>query len=322
MLMNLHFSISYRAQWGEDVCVELALIGTRGREVPLLLHMETSDGIVWRTDYRVMETGIRQFRYSYAVYRGMEVVRREWHRAPRLFDADAGRDFILDDFWMDTPSLPWLFFKDFNAGAARDRNADLHTPTFAQTIVLRVLAPTLSDGEAVALIGSQPPLGDWKPERALRLTFVGLCEWRIAVSATALQLPFEYKYVIVDEQTGELLRWEDGYNRVCWPVSALATEPVGKADSGVKLSNSRLLTIVRNDGIVRQREDGLWHDGDVAVVTDGDSADVAAEGDYAAVAVAVDTKKASPLQVLVARAQERGVASVSLGLLEDVLELM
>ena len=321
MHMNLHFSISYRAQWGEDVCVELTLIGSRGREVPQLLHMETSDGNIWHTDYRVMESGIRQFRYQYAVYRGTELMRREWHRVPRLFDADAGREFILDDFWMETPPLPWLFYKDFNVHASRGRNADLRTPTFAQTIVLRVLAPTLSEGEAVALIGSQPPLGDWKPERALRLASMGLCEWRLAVSATALQLPFEYKYVIVDEQTGEFLRWEDGDNRVCWPPSALSPEPAVKADSGIKLSNRRLVTIVRNDGIVRQREDGLWRAVDASVAADDAAADAA---DVTAVAAAgrAEIKKASPLQLLVATAQEHGVTSVSLDLLEDVSELM
>ena len=313
--MNLHFSIPYRAKWGEDVCVKLTLLGTRGREVAQLLRMETQDGNVWHTDYRVMESGIVRFRYAYAIYAGAEMVRREWRQVPRLFDADAGREFILDDFWMEIPPQPWLFSDDFIPQSARARRGDLHTPTFAQTIVLRVLAPSLAEGEAVALIGSQPPLGDWKPGRALRLSAVGQCEWRLAVSATALQLPFEYKYVIVDERTGELLRWEAGDNRVCLPSALLTPELVAKAGSVVKISNRRLLTIVRNDGIVRQRRDDELP-GDNAAPAGTDAAVPA--GTDAAVAAG----QMSPLEMLLVAAQEMGVAAISRELLEDVAELM
>ena len=117
--MKLHFSIHYRAQWGEDVCVELILHAARSLEVSLLLRMETTDGTLWQTDYRVMETHVRQFSYRYCVYRGEEVVRREWARAPRIFDADAGRDYLCNDFWMDTPPRPWLFDNAFNEACSK-----------------------------------------------------------------------------------------------------------------------------------------------------------------------------------------------------------
>lgn len=240
--MKLQFSLPYRAEWGQTLCVELTLLSGRGREKPVLVPMDTQDGLLWRAEYRVMETGIQQFRYAYAVYAGDEMLRREWTRVPRLFDADAGRDFKMDDFWMDVPSRPWLFDPQFNAAAAPAADAAaLHTPVFNQTIVFRVLAPWLEQGQAIALLGTQPPLGDWRQERALRLADTGCGEWRLAISMTALQLPVQYKYVVVDTQTGDIVEWEYGNNR-----------RIEAGSSRIEATTSHALTtICRNDGMFR-----------------------------------------------------------------------
>ncbi|MBQ7442868.1 MAG: hypothetical protein IJS59_03250 [Bacteroidaceae bacterium] len=321
--MTFHFSIHYRAQWGEDVCVELTLKGERSRETPVLLHMVTDDGNVWQTDYRTTGTKIRQFAYRYVVCRGEETVRHEWSRVPRLFDADAGRSFILDDFWMETPAQPWLFDPAFNAWAANNTGTDIHTPLFAQTIVLRVLAPTLGEGEAVALLGSQPPLGDWRPRRALRMAHTGMCEWRLSLSATALHLPFEYKYVIVNAATGELLRWEDGDNRVCHTPASLTPMPTGTEGKPTRLPQQLTTTIVRNDGLVRLPPLFTFANGadDTTDATDGTTT---TDGNGAATTEAGATtprRQPSPLARLLEMAAELNLTSVSLQTLEDVADV-
>ena len=45
--MKLHFSISYRTQWGEHVCIEIIFRNARGRESSAILSMETHDGENW-----------------------------------------------------------------------------------------------------------------------------------------------------------------------------------------------------------------------------------------------------------------------------------
>ena len=309
--MKLYFSIPYRAQWGEDVCIELTLFGTKGREVSHLLRMETRDGNLWKTEYRVLETTVRQFRYRYIICRGDEVVRREWARAPRLFDADAGREFLLDDFWMDTPPEPWLFDPDLNA---RSIQGNIHTPIFAQTIVMRLLVPTQAPNEVVALIGSQPPLGDWKPERALRLMQTSPCEWRLALSTTALQLPFEYKYVIVDAETGDLLRWENGDNRRVAASNTYAPPAKGEQVQKAPRTAGTLTTIVRNDGLFRVKSETELK----SEIADDKTPDTDA---------AVDSQKeqpnaAAPLEAVIKLAEAAGIKAVSLETLRDVADVI
>ena len=311
--MNLHFSIPYRAQWGEDVCVELILYTNRQREHSRLLRMETQDGYVWQTEFRTSDASICQFSYRYVVCWGEKVVRREWARVPRLFDSDKGRDFYLDDFWIDTPLRPWLFDVDLNPEVAGRKCEDIHTPSFAQTLLLRVMAPTLAVGEAVALLGSQPPIGEWKPERALRLMATGRCEWRLALSTTALHYPFEYKYVVVDEKTGELLRWEEGDNRIC-NARNVPEAPDAAPESKLRLSRQGLTTIVRNDGLLREDENAPHKDVEARKADERqDVTDIEADKE--------EDKDVNPLTVILELAHKYGVKAVNLETLDDMDEV-
>ena len=212
--MKLHFSISYRTQWGEHVCIEIIFRNARGRESSAILSMETHDGENWTIETIPQQRDIRSFTYRYAIYRGEECIRREWGIVPRTFMADDSRTFTFPDAWQDAPRMAYRFSTAFTRCIQPQEPHEAQTPYFSQTLLFRVMAPQLADGQALALVGSQPPLGDWKPERALRMERAGIHEWRLSLSAAALQIPFEYKYVVINEQSGELLMWEEGANRL------------------------------------------------------------------------------------------------------------
>ena len=66
----------------------------------------------------------------------------------------------------------------------------------------------------MALVGSHPAIGSWNPTRYLRMTYQGGFVWRLSVNLVGIQLPLEYKYVVIDEKTNQLRDWEGGENRV------------------------------------------------------------------------------------------------------------
>ena len=90
----------------------------------------------------------------------------------------------------------------------------LRLPLFRQTIVFRVAAPQLKPGQSLAVCGSHPALGSWNPQRYQRMEYAGQHVWMLSVNALGMLPPIEYKYVVTDSATHDLVAWEEGENRV------------------------------------------------------------------------------------------------------------
>lgn len=211
--MNLHFELEYHTHWGERVCVEVKL-RVRGKKEKLRrFDLDTQDGCHWGGDAIVQEKNIDSFAYQYLICAGEKVVRREWNGVERNFPADAVKNFVFPDFWKDIPMLNHLYSSAYINVVSHFAVKEPQIIYYDKTIVFRVTAPQLKQGQVLALIGSQPPLGAWNANRALCMTTAGLNEWVLSVSAEGIYLPFEYKYVVMDERTGELIEWEGGENR-------------------------------------------------------------------------------------------------------------
>ena len=211
--MNLHFSIEYHTEWGQHVAVEITATRNQGSKVNHLFPLETSDGYHWAADISLPEKDVQTFRYNYIICAGEQVIRREWDAVPRVFPA-ADLNFRLPDYWRDIPELNHLYSAAYCNAVSHFKAEVPKLVYFQQTLVFRVQAPQLKQGQVLALLGSQPPLGAWDTRRYLRMQRAGTNEWVISLSATGLYLPFEYKYVVVNEASGELLEWEGGPNRL------------------------------------------------------------------------------------------------------------
>ena len=196
-----------------------------GREREHNLLMKTQDGDLWTLETSVMESRqhpVEAFSYYYQVEAGNngEVLRREWNVVPRRYAFDSTKDYILPDQWRDMPLL-WHLYTRVESRGARVENQELkvegrglHVPLYRKTVLFRIAAPQLAEGEALGVCGSHPSLGDWNPSRYLRMEYLGDYEWMLAVNVEHVQLPLEFKYIVIDEQTRQLKRWEEGDNRV------------------------------------------------------------------------------------------------------------
>lgn len=211
--MKLQFKLEYRTDWGQDIRVEIMVEHRRGSEMVYTHMLNTADGQNWEGEVVLHEKEARAFRYRYLVAAGDEVVRREWNGVPRTFIYAQDKTFLLHDYWKDVPALGHLYSSAYGHCVAQVPSGDPEMSYYDRTLFFRVQAPQLGKGQQLALIGSLPQLGGWVPVRALRMNRGGMHEWCLALSAAGLQFPFEYKYVVVDEVSGELLAWEEGDNR-------------------------------------------------------------------------------------------------------------
>ncbi len=212
--MKLLISIDYTTNWGEMVCAQVTCMDRRGRGEQQLLPLHTTDGRVWTSDFNITGKDIQFVEYTYVIMAGEREIRREWNAVSRQITYDDQKIIHIQDRWRDVPVLAHLY----SSAYCRVEGVTMHVgkaelPYFNKTIILRVQAPQLRKGECLGLVGSVPMLGGWQPERALRLLPDGMHEWCISLSGASLQLPFEYKYVVLNEETGDVVAWEDGDNR-------------------------------------------------------------------------------------------------------------
>ena len=224
--MKLKFSIHYHTAWGESlhVCIDFHSQDGMVRHQNLL--MLTEDGELWTLETSALMS--RQHPLSHIQYRYQvedtdeQVLRKEWDMVPRIYYFDATKDYIFPDEWRDRPLPMHLYSAAYQTTqgrlASQKSKANslevLRLPLFRRTILFRISAPQLKAGQLVAICGSHPAIGSWNTSRYLAMEYAGDGDWMLTVNAQGWLLPIEYKYVVVDSHTHELVAWEEGENRL------------------------------------------------------------------------------------------------------------
>lgn len=219
--MKLKFSIDYRTAWGESLHVNITYYSLDGTVKRYNLMMQTDDGERWTLETAALES--RQHPLSHIVYLYQvenadgEVLRHEWDMVPRIYYYDSSKDYMFPDQWRDMP-LPFHLYTNAYLTMMHGRTDEhveaLRLPLFRRTLTFRVSAPQLLPGQAVAICGSHPAIGNWNTSRYLRMEYAGQQEWILTVNALGMIFPLEYKYVVVDDKTHAFVCWEEGDNRV------------------------------------------------------------------------------------------------------------
>ena len=219
--MKLKFCIDYRTAWGESLHVNITYYSLDGTVKRYNLMMQTDDGERWTLETAALES--RQHPLSHIVYLYQvenadgEVLRHEWDMVPRIYYYDSSKDYVFPDQWRDMP-LPFHLYTNAYLTMMHGRTDEhveaLRLPLFRRTLTFRVSAPQLLPGQAVAICGSHPAIGNWNTSRYLRMEYAGQQEWILTVNALGMIFPLEYKYVVVDDKTHAFVCWEEGDNRV------------------------------------------------------------------------------------------------------------
>jgi 4-alpha-glucanotransferase len=219
--MKLKFTINYGTQWGESLHVLISYVSIDGTIRNSNLLMTTDDGVSWSIETSVLESRqhpISSFSYYYQVEDGDgNVLRKEWTGVPRCYHFDSSKNYLLPDLWRDIPLQYHLYSSAYAVTALGNPESHEVTakrlPLYRKTIIFRVSAPQLRNGQSLAILGSHPALGDWNSARFLKMEPLGKFDWILSVNVDHVLLPLEYKYVIIDDETNALVAWEEGDNR-------------------------------------------------------------------------------------------------------------
>lgn len=234
--MKITFTVSYRTNWGESLHLYGDIAELGGGDPVKAVAMEMADANTWRVTVDV-PARVKSFTYRYVVKADHQAWRFEWGK-PHVFRQVARvQKYTQADAWCDQPADKPFYSSCFTDSMLGRHDRNPLPKVSAGEMVIKVYAPMVEPDEEVCVAGSPIALGAWDTAKALPMSDAEYPLWQVAFPATALPVPFEYKFFIRNKVTGKISAWENCSNRV-FNGTAPDSESVLTL-GGLRLSNPR-----------------------------------------------------------------------------------
>ena len=212
--MNLTFQINYRTMYGQSLCI----VETQSNEVgwteqaPLQLSCEGED--FWTATVKIDSACSFTYKYVIRLQEGGYIYESGLDRHLTIRSTD--KKVVMHDFWQSvdyekafysTAFLKSLFHRHPQAKAAK--------PKAKANVTLTVDLPQILPSQGVAIVGSIPQLGEWDMDKKLPMCDCEFPIWKADIEVSDINT-FDYKYVIYDLESGNVVDMEWGENRHAW----------------------------------------------------------------------------------------------------------
>ncbi len=214
--MRISFQIEYRTTWGENVRLHIKHTSATGKATDIWPDLSTADGITWSADVTMPQTA-KAMEYSYHIVRAGAVVRSEWELTPRSVSLSGAKRMVCQDRWRTIPDDAYSHTAAFTEVFTPRRGERQPVAPQERSLTIRVFAHSLPQGCVLAVLGNQPQLGNWTAGRELRLRETAPNEWTFAIDTRETSGTVEYKFLAINERTGEQRGWEMRDNRYLTP---------------------------------------------------------------------------------------------------------
>ncbi len=205
--MQIEFNLNHKTEWGETVI----LSGQWDDHEVRQLEMVCVANKLWELTLEVPDQA-ENFYYNYLVKDESEILKSEFGPLRELTRWGDSRQVF--DFWrvqtgnspFETSAFTDSFFKrKKRPGRSKKRQGNL---------MLSLRYAQVEPDRHIAVIGNQEALGNWDPAKKIRLDESRFPDWTLMLDSGKLDFPLEYKYLLVDSKTDEVVEWEAGENRV------------------------------------------------------------------------------------------------------------
>ena len=213
--MTLTFQINYRAQWGESLCIvesEPSVLGWT-EQSPLALTCQGSD--FWTVSIPLSDF-VESLTYKYALRRtdGSLCYEDGDERHLVLRHAATGR-MVVRDFWQRDDYEKAFRSTAFQKALFLRQNPRKLRENAVGNIYFTLDAPQVLPTQGVAIVGNIPELGAWDIDNKVPMTDSLFPKWETVIKVKEEQV-IEYKYVIYELSSGNVVDIEWGENRQIW----------------------------------------------------------------------------------------------------------
>lgn len=211
--MKLTFNIDYRTNWGESVYLigDIPELGDsqEGKAIKMTFDGESK----WSCIVSLPDT-TGGFTYRYVVKSDSGVLRREWGAARSFVALKKVTDYDIFDSWQDMPEDKPLYSSAFTHGIFSRGTTECTSEFAGGKLLIKVNAPYVKREQVLAICGGCEALGSWDVEKAVEMCDCNFPEWSVAVDLNKCKENVEYKFLILDKKTREVVAWEYCSNRV------------------------------------------------------------------------------------------------------------
>ncbi len=215
--MKVQFNIHYQTAWGEKLQVVVSQNNSNQ-----LIELKIDSFSIWRGTLDVSHPF--KLEYHYEIINAKNQVVNEIGEERTLLIADLTKDIVLHDSWRwnsGEEAFKSTVFKDifFKRDELEefDGDGDFH---------LRIRSYQVEPNLHLAVVGNQTCLGNWDVNKKIRLSESDFPIWSVQLNSDKINFPLEYKFLLVETATDEVLAWGGGPNRVVEKVSSAAVNVV------------------------------------------------------------------------------------------------
>lgn len=234
--MKITLSINYHTEWGESLYVTGPIPELGGGDPGKALEMNMTGPDTWQAviDFH---RNPGDFEFSFIVKAPEKAWRFEWGNPHRFIDGAGITRSRVFSSWHDLPEDKPFYSSAFVDGMLRRPFRDQPLPSQPGTVKFSIEAPMVEPDEVLAISGEGDALGNWNPADAVLMNDSRFPVWEQNLPLAALEIPFEYKFVVLDKATKEVKRWEYINNRVFGIRPDIATEQI--VVDGIRFANPK-----------------------------------------------------------------------------------
>lgn len=208
--MKVTLFLTYQSAYGEDLFVggDIAdLMGADGGPLPM-----SYNGHGWEI---VIYTSATSFNYHYLIKRNGFVVSQEvslsHHFAPF---GKRYQNVLVCDYYGDRPKFPRMTMSSvFSAAIRKQPELKATRQKLSVPILFRTECNRVNFNHRMAMAGDSALMGSWKESDVCVMDGSSYPTFSVMLDAHKLNFPIEYKYIIRDSSSDEVIAWEEGYNR-------------------------------------------------------------------------------------------------------------
>jgi 4-alpha-glucanotransferase len=210
--MKVNFNIHYATQWGQMLRLLRYADNSTGSRIVAYYDM-LCNGSAWNVELEIADN--EKFYYRYAVVSSSQPMFFEYGKL-RKFSYNVNSDQVrVNDAWrVKCGETPFESSAFTNCIFKRNEKPKTLQNTYnSGELLIKLHCPKVEKNHHIAILGNQEILGNWQPEKKLKLNDAEFPVFSILLNVKDLHFPVEYKFVIVENKTNKIIAWETGENR-------------------------------------------------------------------------------------------------------------
>lgn len=208
--MKVTLKINFKTVWGQSLAVygSITELGNWDKEKAVyLFHLGNGD---WIGEFDIPAE--ESFEYRYLIKKDGHIVGEEWGQNHYQSLSKGDSNVIVYDNWSTIPNNMQYFSSAFTECLFKHEKIK-EPKNYKQNLCLKLWAPQIRSNQSIGIIGGHEVIGNWDETNVLLLNPNRFPEWNINLNLAKIKETFEYKFVIVDNNSKSIVSYEGGGNR-------------------------------------------------------------------------------------------------------------